>query len=182
MRLAIIGVLAAASSARAEPVRAGVDGYLGLGTPVGNAGIAAEASPVSWLSFAAGAGVGRNGSLIGNQGSTQVAVMARLLTPGRLKAYVGVGPSVGGWSNNDSSFDGPYAITTIDRIWWLNFELGAEYTFQFGLHVRIYGGSGDPLKTNGYHCDVTRTGGMCPPAPTSGSYLGFALGYRFSVN
>ena len=178
--VAVSGRAAAADGAdSASPFdarRTAIYGVLGLGTPVGLAGVEVEETILQMWSLSAGAGIGASGD-------PQGAAMIHWLAGGlRSKVTIGVGVSGGKYKWTQFCIDdcdnGP--ATKSGTVAWGNFEIGGEHRFWSGFALRYFGGYGRIIAGN-LVCD--------PPATSCGPYYqndgydlvytGIGLGYSF---
>jgi hypothetical protein len=134
--------------ARADPVAFGINAHLGLGTPVGGAGLGAEMA-FSWARVEVGVGYGLTGSV-------QYAITAMgLVGPRRRQLGLGLGASMGGYVYYEipvfqcSDFCDE---RTWKRAYWINAQL--EYRIRLGesWHVAPYGGASRMLDGDDFKC------------------------------
>lgn len=133
---------------RARPFA--IDALIGIASPVGLAGLAAEYAPIEALSLSAGAG--------SNWFGWQLAGMLRWrFNPERRTSWsLGVGYSQGAHHQQRGTQDGVFSLFTApfasmgennsqDRDWrvarWLNLELGVERREERGVDVRGFLGA-----------------------------------------
>jgi hypothetical protein len=150
--------LVAPSIAHADPdiaTHSRVGATLGLGTPIGAAGI--EYTQSLGRHAEIGAGVGE-GLFMG----PQLAIMPRLrATTGATTFSFGAGLSAGQWYDPDiCNSDDPGCGNRIKAL-WANLELGAQWTSARGYFVRGFAGAGKI---------VADTAPMCQPQDGYGCY------------
>jgi hypothetical protein len=121
-------------------------GHLGLGTPLGFAGVAVEYTPVPFLTLAGGAGWGNSGP--------QLAFMPRVRPFDDLLAF-GVGISAGpyGWVSCRLVCFGATSEKVWDRALWANVDLSFEGRSTKGVGWRWYLGGGRLLNPGSYRCE-----------------------------
>jgi len=175
--------LLTASNANAEP-----DAYVerplalcaqvGLGTPLGFYGIAADYAVHPNISIEAGVGSG----LVGTQVAAQVRARVAQLDSNWLS--LGVGVSEGHYEHREPFFGIEYAPTVVDRAYWANAELSFERRTLGGFQVRAYAGAGAVFAGERQRCYDGDAGTM----PCSGSarglwnpYIGISLGYALKI-
>ena len=111
---------------------------LGLGTPLGFAGVEAEHMVTPDYAVSGGAGYGTGGP--------QAAAMVRMLAGGdRSKFVIGAGASGGNYNWQDYldlSFDDRGPIRKVGTVAWANLEIGGEHRFRSGFALRYFGGYG----------------------------------------
>jgi hypothetical protein len=162
-----------------------LEGIIGLGTPIGTAGVLLDVALGERWSVAAGAGLGGGGP--------QVAVMSRLRAAGHPTGpALVIGAGVSG---------GPYQEFTIDadhsdlKTWtpalWANGELGFRYSTR-SVVFRVSLGTGQVLNVNHFECknakyltscERERAAGIRPFQlfKTTVPYVAVAVGYRLPI-
>jgi len=196
----VVAVTLPALSARADvwSPRLGAQVTLGLGTPVGYAGIVGEWSPLPRVSVGAGIGLGGGTESSGCLPSgvvgvcsgplrdrIQVAVLSRFRVVQRhhMAFFIGGGFSGGGYSWDELTTDEP-AHKSADRAYWANFEIGVERRWESGVTFSAFAGYGRMLNPSALHCvDTGINDGHCQEAHASSGeqlpYVGLGTGYMF---
>ena len=163
-----------------------LEGHLGLGTPLGFAGVALDVTPMSWVSLNLGVGQGADGA--------QYAGMARVrLAPTPVTGGIGAGVSAGQhqWNNQCKVYYGPCSamlrLPDITRVWnpaiWGNVEAFLEGRAAGGFQWRVYIGLGRILNGGASQCTWRSIDGQRPSGCDGNPFLGYvgtALGYSFS--
>jgi len=110
---------------------------LGLGTPLGFAGVEAEHMVTPDYAVSVGAGYGTGGP--------QAAAMVRMLAGGdRSKFVIGAGVSGGRtiWHDWAGFPDDEGTIQKIGTVAWGNVEIGGAHRFRTGFALKYFGGYG----------------------------------------
>ena len=162
-----------------------LEGRLGLGTPLGFAGVALDVTPVPWASFNIGIGQGGHGA--------QYAGMARVrLAPAPVTGGVGAGVSAGryAWDNQCKVWEGPCAamvrLPAIAREWdpaiWGNVETFMEGRSAGRFQWRVYIGVGRILEGPSSTCTWDSSDGQRPAGCDEASFLGyFGTAFGFTL-
>jgi hypothetical protein len=129
-----------------------LEAQLGLGTPLGIAGIAADYSVLPWVSVLAGAGWGMGGVQL------SVGSRARLLRMGRSRLTLQLDYSIGGAALSSSAGVGGGAEIRAERAHWLDAAVGVERRMASGVLARMYFGYSFLLGMNDWRCVETQQG------------------------
>jgi hypothetical protein len=120
-------------------------GHLGLGAPVGFAGLTGEWTPREWVALGAGGGMG----LSGVQGV--VGGRLRWIVDERLAVFAGASVSVGPYEWTELVFDAPSRKRSTFAL-WTNLEAGVEGMAPSGFTARFSGGYGRLLNDDALRC------------------------------
>jgi len=162
-----------------------LEGRLGLGTPLGFAGVALDVTPVPWMSLNIGVGQGAAGG--------QYAGMARVrLAPAPVTGGIGAGVSAGRyrWTNQCSALDGPCSallqLPAINRLWnpaiWGNVEAFLEGRSGGRFQWRVYIGLGRLLNASSSTCTWQSLDGQRPTGCDGTPFLGyFGTAFGFTL-
>lgn len=158
-----------------------VSAHVGLGTPLGFYGIAAELAVLSALSIEGGVGSGMSGTQVAAQARVRLLEVSRT---GRLA--LGVGFSEGHYQHREPFYGIEYMPTVVDRAYWANAELSIESrlgrTGAWG--VRAYLGLGTIVAGQKERCWDGDAGTMACTGTARGlwnPYVGLSLGYAFGI-
>jgi hypothetical protein len=162
-----------------------LEGQLGLGTPLGLAGIALDYSPFSILGLNLGIGLGLGGP------QYAFASRLRVIRAGRRKQvalYLSGGVSGGAFNTQyrgpDISFAGsqggpedPVAHYHWDAAYWTNLEAGVEIRVRQHLSLRPFAGAAFLLNPSAGTAVIGQYGEIPTRAERWAPYLGIAIGY-----
>jgi hypothetical protein len=165
-----------------------LEGSLGLGTPVGIAGIAVDYSPWPFLGLNLGIGLGLAGLQYG------FTPRVRLFRAGKhtqVALYLGAGASAGAYKQPSVNFDlfsslddggdpGPSAPTSRWAMaYWANAEIGVEIRKEAGPAFRPYLGVSRLLNTQPSSVEGGGDFNSGPPPAVEAwqAYIGLGLGY-----
>jgi len=150
---------------------------LGLGTPLGFAGVEAEHMVTPDYAVSVGAGYGTGGP--------QAAAMLRMLAGGdRSKFVIGAGVSGGRtiWTDWAGFPDDEGAVRKIGTVAWGNLEIGGEHRFRNGFGLRYFGGYGRIIAGD-LICEAGNRYDVCVANHKDDGYnliyTGIAVGYAF---
>jgi len=160
-----------------------LEGRLGLGTPLGFAGVALDVTPVPWMSLNLGVGAGGAGA--------QYAGMARVgLAPAPVTGGIGAGVSAGQyeWSNQPKAIYGHFSadlhMPSITREWnlaiWGNGEVFVEGRSGGRFQWRVYIGLGRLLNASSSTCIWQSLDGQRPTGCDGTPFLGY-FGSAFGI-
>jgi hypothetical protein len=152
-------------------------GQVGLGTPLGFAGVEVEHLVTPEYAVSVGTGYGTGGP--------QLAAMVRLLAGGdRSKFTLGAGVSGGGytWEDYGSFPDDEGLPRKSGTVAWGNLEIGGEHRFRNGFAVKYFGGYGHVILGN-LVCESGARYDVCVMFHHDDGYnllyTGGAIGYAF---
>jgi len=160
-----------------------LEAQLGLGAPLGLAGVAADYSVLPWLSAVAGAGWSTGGLQV------SAGARARLLPIARSRLTLQLDYSLGGaMVSSTPVVGGGGAEIQAERAHWLHAALGVERRAANGVTARIYAGYSFLLGMDDWRCEDTSQGAAntaCSERPEDlligpGVFsFGFSAGYAF---